>query len=132
MQLTQSSMVLPLMVCSYRILSYFTHLSGLKAASIFSDATSLGGEVATKVTCASSRLCQIHGPGIDNVVAIGGSVFTEVTSVGGEAITLAGSGVGVVTTFAGSVYTVVTRAAASAVTASDSKYESNPANMSKC
>jgi hypothetical protein len=96
----------------------------LTAASIFTDATSLGGQVATKVTCASCRHCSNSRPGIDNVVAIGDSVFTEVTSVGGEAITLAGSGVGVVTTFAGSVYTVATGAAASAVTGS--KYESNP------
>jgi hypothetical protein len=87
-----------------------------------SDATSLGHEVATKVTCTSfstsNSTSLSRGLMVSHALAFGGHVYTEITSAGGAVITLAESCGGVVTTFAGSVYTVAASAAASAATAS--------------
>lgn len=87
-----------------------------------SEATSLGGEIATKVTCTFFHQFRELRPNVDRVIAIGGKVYTEVTSAGGAAITLATSGAGVVTSFAGSVYTVATSVAGTAATGSASGY----------
>ncbi len=85
------------------------------AGSIFTDATSLGGGVATYVTCE----CSPQSPFVAflptvSFTAVGGKAETVITSAGGEAITLASSGFGVATSFAGSVYTAATDAASTA------------------
>jgi hypothetical protein len=119
--------MLPLQVCHAGFSQNTCHaslISSWTAGSIFTDATSLGGEVGTVVTCAYSLHRPGASPSLNSVIAIGGMAFTEVTSAGGAVITLAESGAGVVTTFAGSVYTVATAAAASAATGT--KYAYNP------
>lgn len=78
----------------------------LSAGSVFTDATSLGGVIATKVTCKReySSLASLYS---NSSPAIGGSLATVVTSEGGQAITLATSGAGRVTSFAGATYTAL-------------------------
>jgi hypothetical protein len=86
------------------------------AASIFSQATSVGAGVFETVTCSfSAGVSEVNFDANDVIPsAIAGTAVTIITSEGGEAITLATSGAGKVTSFAGSEYTVATAAAESA------------------
>ena len=88
-------------------------------ASVFSDATSVGAGIATKVTCEYCFEFYMDDDMETKITypAIGGHAATVITSAGGQAITLATDGFGVATTFAGSVYTVATAAAASQISA---------------